>query len=46
MKTYKGRELIRLLEKHGWTVVRIEGSHHMLAKPDREEVIAVPMHGG
>ncbi len=46
MKAYNGRELIRLLAKHGWKVVRIEGSHHMLTKPGREEVISVPVHGG
>ena len=46
MKAYNGRELIRLLVKHGWKVVRIEGSHHMLTKPGREEVISVPVHGG
>jgi len=46
MKTYKGRELIRLLEKHGWQVVRIEGSHHILAREGRDEVISVPVHGG
>ena len=45
MKTFTGRELIRLLEKHGWEEVRIEGSHHMLTKPGREEVISVPVHG-
>jgi predicted RNA binding protein YcfA (HicA-like mRNA interferase family) len=45
MKTYKGRELIRLLERHGWEVVRVEGSHHILVKPGREEVISVPVHG-
>jgi predicted RNA binding protein YcfA (HicA-like mRNA interferase family) len=46
MKTFAGKELIRLPEKHGWEVVHIEGSHHMLTKPGREEVISVPVHGG
>jgi len=45
MKTYTGKELIRLLEKHGWEIVRIEGSHHMLTKPGCEAVISVPVHG-
>jgi predicted RNA binding protein YcfA (HicA-like mRNA interferase family) len=46
MKTFTGKELIRLLERHGWEVVRVEGSHHILTKPGREEVISVPVHGG
>ncbi|KAB2918544.1 MAG: addiction module toxin, HicA family [Hyphomicrobiaceae bacterium] len=27
------RKLMRLLEKDGWAVVRIKGSHHTLKKP-------------
>lgn len=44
MKAYSGKELIRLLRMHGWDVVRIEGSHHILTKPGREETISVPVH--
>ncbi|HUV03969.1 MAG TPA: type II toxin-antitoxin system HicA family toxin [Armatimonadota bacterium] len=45
MKTYTGKELVRVLEEGGWKVVRVEGSHHMLTKHGREEVISVPIHG-
>jgi predicted RNA binding protein YcfA (HicA-like mRNA interferase family) len=45
VKAYSGKELIRLLRAHGWEVVRIEGSHHILTKPGREETISVPVHG-
>lgn len=45
MKTYTGKEMVRLLERHGWRVSRIRGSHHILARADREEVIAIPIHG-
>lgn len=45
MKTYTGKELVSLLKKHGWNIARIEGSHHILIKPGREEVISVPVHG-
>jgi predicted RNase H-like HicB family nuclease len=34
-----------LLEEHGWRVERIEGSHHIMTRPDREETISVPVHG-
>jgi len=45
LKAYSGREFIRLLRQHGWTVERIEGSHHILSKPGREETISIPVHG-
>lgn len=45
MKAYSGKELIRLLEEHGWRVERIEGSHHIMTRPGREETISVPVHG-
>jgi len=40
-----GRELIGLLERHGWRVERIEGSHHIMTRPGREETLSVPVHG-
>lgn len=46
MKTFTGKELIKLLRDHGWEVDRIEGSHHIMTHPGREEVIAVPVHAG
>lgn len=45
MKAYTGRALIRLLQDHGWQVVRIEGSHHIMTKPGREETLSIPVHG-
>jgi predicted RNA binding protein YcfA (HicA-like mRNA interferase family) len=40
-----GKEMIKLLERHGWQVVRIKGSHHMMVKPGVPENISVPVHG-
>ena len=45
MKAYSGKELTRFLENHGWRVERIEGSHHIMTRPDREETLSVPIHG-
>lgn len=36
-----GRELIRLLEKAGWQLDRIKGSHHVMKKGNRTEIIPV-----
>lgn len=39
-----GRQLIRLLKKFGFEVVRIKGSHHFLKHSDGR-VTVVPVHG-
>lgn len=36
------RDIIRRLEKEGWTLARITGSHHHFAKPGRWEIVTVP----
>jgi predicted RNA binding protein YcfA (HicA-like mRNA interferase family) len=38
-----GKKLIKLLEKLGFQVVRIKGSHHRLLHPDGR-VTTVPVH--
>ncbi len=30
MRSVSGKELARVLERHGWTLLRIQGSHHNL----------------
>ena len=37
------KELLKKLKKDGWIEERVEGSHHVLKKGDRTEVI--PVHG-
>ncbi|WP_329502684.1 type II toxin-antitoxin system HicA family toxin [Klebsiella aerogenes] len=38
----KSSELIKLLEKNGWTLERIKGSHHQFTHPDFSELVTVP----
>ena len=38
-----GKELIKLLQKNGWKLDRIKGSHHQMTKDGK--VITVPVHG-
>jgi predicted RNA binding protein YcfA (HicA-like mRNA interferase family) len=45
MKACSGKDLIKFLEAHGWQVVRIKGSHHILKKEDCESLLTVPCHG-
>ncbi len=45
MKTISGRELCRILEKKGWQLKKIHGSHHVYMMAGRNERISVPVHG-
>jgi predicted RNA binding protein YcfA (HicA-like mRNA interferase family) len=40
-----GKELIRLLEQHGYQVVRVRGSHHFLEAGAQRTCIPVHGHG-
>ncbi len=39
----KDKDLLSLLKKDGWAVIRINGSHHVLQKGEQTTVI--PIHG-
>ncbi len=41
-----GREAIRAFEKHGFSVARINGSHHIMKKEGHPNRLSVPVHGG
>ena len=46
MKTVSGKDFARLLEKHGWELKRVTGSHHIIyAKSGNPARISVPIHG-
>ena len=45
MKAVSGRELARVLEGHGWTCMRVRGSHHIYGKPGSVVRLSVPIHG-
>lgn len=41
----KVKDVIRLLEKDGWHLIRVKGSHHHFKHPEKENLITVPDHG-
>ena len=45
MKSISGKRFCRLLEKHGWVLERIHGSHHIYARPGDRTILTVPVHG-
>ncbi len=45
MKPITGKQLCRLLTDAGWTLRRINGSHHIFGKAGEFKIITVPVHG-
>lgn len=45
MKALSGRDFCRLLERKGWILARVAGSHHIYVKEGAKERISVPVHG-
>jgi len=45
MKSVSGKELCKAVEKKGWTLQRINGSHHIYAKAGEEAILSIPVHG-
>jgi predicted RNA binding protein YcfA (HicA-like mRNA interferase family) len=45
MKSVSGRELARLVERHGWQLLRINGSHHIYGKAGSIVRLSIPIHG-
>jgi len=45
MKAIPGKEFGRVLERHAWILMRIQGSHHVYGKPGSVVRISVPIHG-
>lgn len=45
MKQVSGKELAQAVERKGWNLARIKGSHHIFVMPGRRERIVIPIHG-
>jgi predicted RNA binding protein YcfA (HicA-like mRNA interferase family) len=45
MKSVSGKEFARILEQHGWTLLRVQGSHHIYGKAGNDARLSVPIHG-
>ena len=45
MKLLSGKELARVLEQHGWKLLRVHGSHHIYGKAESIVRLSVPIHG-
>jgi predicted RNA binding protein YcfA (HicA-like mRNA interferase family) len=45
MKTVSGKALCTIVERHGWQLKRITGSHHIYAKAGVRALLSIPVHG-
>ena len=40
-----GKQIIAVLKKEGWTLARVEGSHHIMEKEGMIRGVPIPVHG-
>ncbi len=45
MKALFGREFARLIERRGWRLLRVSGSHHIYGKTRTVVRLSIPIHG-
>ena len=45
MKSVSGKDLARTVERHGWQLLRVHGSHHVYGKPGSVVRLSIPIHG-
>ena len=45
MKIISGKQMCRVLEERGWTLARINGSHHVYRNTDIGRRTVVPVNG-
>ena len=45
MTSISGKQLAKALERNGWTLARVNGSHHIYTKPGTIVRLSVPIHG-
>ncbi|MEL6441507.1 MAG: type II toxin-antitoxin system HicA family toxin [Cyanobacteria bacterium J06621_8] len=45
MKSISGKKLCKVLEKRGWKLARVKGSHHIYTQENVSKIIIIPVHG-
>jgi predicted RNA binding protein YcfA (HicA-like mRNA interferase family) len=45
VKSVSGRDFARIVERQGWTLLRISGSHHIYGKSGSVVRLSIPIHG-
>ena len=45
MKSFSGKALCKVVERHGRVLKRVTGSHHIYAKKGVIAILSIPVHG-
>jgi predicted RNA binding protein YcfA (HicA-like mRNA interferase family) len=45
MKPIAGKDLAKVLERQGWMLLRVRGSHHIYGKHGSDVRLSVPIYG-
>ncbi|MBW4540088.1 MAG: type II toxin-antitoxin system HicA family toxin [Myxacorys chilensis ATA2-1-KO14] len=44
MKSISGKQLCRIIERRGWLLKKITGSHHIYENSEFDQILAIPVH--
>ena len=44
MKSVSGKALCKVVERRGWELKRVTGSHHIYTKQGYEVILSIPVH--
>lgn len=44
MKSISGKKLCKIVEKKGWILRNITGSHHIYENPYQDKILSIPVH--
>jgi predicted RNA binding protein YcfA (HicA-like mRNA interferase family) len=45
MKAISGKMLCKIVERNGWELKRVTGSHHIYVKEDVDAILSIPVYG-
>jgi len=44
VKSISGKQLVKIVQAHGWFLSRVNGSHHVFKHPDKPGNLVIPVH--
>ena len=44
MKSVSGKKLCKVVEKKGWILKKVTGSHHIYTKTGVDKILSIPVH--
>ena len=45
MKSISGKAFCKIVERQGWILKRVSGSHHIYIKEGVQAILSIPVHG-